>query len=439
MKNHNFNNTNLIKANYFFRTLCLPILLLYCLFANAQDTIISQGQDWFYYDLEKPLPNTWYLNKDIDASWKKGASPLGYNDELVKTTISYGNDKNKKHITKYFVKKFIIDDPYSHLIYKINFQRDDGIVIYLNGKEIERNNMPDGVITNSTRANALVFSSKNAKIKYTKLVSPNDLLDGENIISASVHQARSTSSDCVFNLELIGSNDSETIPMLLKEHTIDNLKLNLKLNELNHNQESENLKSRINDLSWTKNIFGTIIFLSFIVFSVLCVWLYLKQKKLNTEIKALIENVTQLKEINKTKDREIMNLSLKALNDKQFMKGIKSDIEDYLQTNTNSRALKQIATKIDHSLDFEDEWVNLKKHFNEVHLGYVDNLIAKYPSLTDIELRHCIFMKLHMQTKEIANILNIDPRSVQAARYRLKKKMNLDEDTDLKTFLQSIS
>ncbi len=426
--------------NYFFRILsCMTtFIFLYCLPINAQDTIISEGQEWFYYDLEKPLPSTWYLEKNIEKFWKKGVSPLGYGDDLVKTTISYGNDENNKHITKYFFKKFLIDDPYSYLIYKINFQRDDGIVIYLNGQEIARNNMPNGIITNKTQANALVFNSKSAKVKYTKLVWPNDLLHGENIISASVHQARETSSDCLFNLELIGSNDSETIPMLLKEHTIDNLKLNLKLNELNHKQEAKNLESHIDDLNWTKNIFGIIIFLCFIALLTLTVWIMIKQKKLNLKIKTLVENITQLKETNKQKDSEIMNLSLKALNDKQFIKGIKKEIEESLKTTTNNRALKQVVTKIDYNLGFEDEWSNLKKHFNEVHLGYVDNLTAKYPSLTDIELRHCIFMKLHMQTKEIANILNIDPRSVQAARYRLKKKMNLDENTDLKTFLQTI-
>lgn len=81
---------------------------------------------------------------------------------------------------------------------------------------------------------------------------------------------------------------------------------------------------------------------------------------------------------------------------------------------------------------------NLKKHFNEVNSGFVDRLISKYPLLTDIELRHCIFIKLHMQTKEIANILHIDPRSVQAARYRIKKKMDLDEGIDLRDYLLNI-
>jgi DNA-binding CsgD family transcriptional regulator len=50
-----------------------------------------------------------------------------------------------------------------------------------------------------------------------------------------------------------------------------------------------------------------------------------------------------------------------------------------------------------------------------------------------------MFIKLHLQTKEIAKILLIDPRSVQTARYRIKKKMNLDEDIDLRAYLLKIT
>ena len=48
-----------------------------------------------------------------------------------------------------------------------------------------------------------------------------------------------------------------------------------------------------------------------------------------------------------------------------------------------------------------------------------------------------MFIKLHLQTKEIARILLIDPRSVQTARYRIKKKMNLKEEEDLRRYLIS--
>ena len=97
-----------------------------------------------------------------------------------------------------------------------------------------------------------------------------------------------------------------------------------------------------------------------------------------------------------------------------------------------------IAKQIDYNIGHEDDWENLKKHFNAIHTGYFDQLIKLHPSLTEVELRHCIFIKLHMQTKEIAKILNIDPKSVQVSRYRIKKKMKLPEQVDLRDYLMKV-
>ena len=86
-------------------------------------------------------------------------------------------------------------------------------------------------------------------------------------------------------------------------------------------------------------------------------------------------------------------------------------------------------------IEKDDEWKHLKKHFNTVYSGFYNVLTDLHPTLTEVELRHCMFIKLHMQTKEIARILHVDPRSVQASRYRIKKKMGLGEDTDLRNYI----
>ena len=406
-------------------------------YLNGQAKIISTGEDWYYYDGKDSLPSSWYSEKNISNKWKKGVSPLGYGSRFVKTNISYGSNPDNKDITKFFKKKFFVEDPYQYLIYSLNVQRDDGIIVYLNGNEVMRSNMPFGVITDTTKANDLVFR-QNELITHTKLLSPDDLISGLNVISASVHQARASSSDCVFNLELIGSNQSEMIPLLLKEQTIKNLNLDIKLKELSHKQEVEKKNFQIEQTENSNKIFKLLVYgLLAALVTLLIVFFYFWKNARNNEMK-LTTNTTKLEKISKSKDQEMMNLSLNALHNKQLLKDIKRDVDDIIKDHSNNKYLKQVASKIDYNLEFEDEWENLKKHFNEVHSGFVNRLIAKYTSLTDIELRHCIFIKLHMQTKEIANILHIDPRSVQAARYRIKKKMDLEEGVDLRDYLLNI-
>ncbi len=426
-----------------FTTKSLPYLLFMIMITTAysQSKIISTGDEWFYYDKKAAPPTDWFYNKVIDSSnWGKGISPLGYGeDEVVKTNISFGGDPENKDITKYFKKTFTIGDPYEHLMYTLKVQRDDGVVIYLNGKEIMRNNMPNGTISHKTKASSLIFSSSSESISYTKQLSPDELISGVNVISASVHQARKTSSDCIFNLELEGHDDPKLIPLLLKEQTIKNLQLDMKLKELTHNQalEKEILGSQIVEQSRNNYQLYFIVTLSLLICAIILV-LYL-WRNFSVKEKQLNETISDLEKYNESKDREMMNTSLNFINNKQFLIETKRKLEDNLKsTDFNKKDLKPIINSIDFNLDYDDDWETLKKHFNAVHTGYVDRLRKLHPSLTDIELRHCIFIKLHMQTKEIATILHIEPRSVQAARYRLKKKIDLDESTDLKDYLLSI-
>lgn len=432
---------NIMKGTYY---LLITVLFLSfkCFKAKAQEKIISVGDEWSYYDEEEMLPNDWYKKSLYELPWKKGRTPLGYGDSIICTSISYGSNPEDKHITKYFQKQFTLKNPHQFLIYKLHVQRDDGIVIYLNGTELMRNNMPEGEITGNTTATDLVFSNAKETTVYTQLISPDELLQGVNTLSASVHQARKTSSDCLFNIELIGSNEPEMIPLLLKEHTIKNLSLDLKLRDLNHAQELENKDLQIQIINQSSYNLKIYLYLALIFLVSTLAYIFYMLKTTKSKEKLLQESVKTLKEQNDHKDREMMSISLNNINSKQFLIEIKKSIEDILKkistNNEQKKALNQITNTIDYNLDYNEDWENLKKHFNAVHTGFVDKLIKQHPSLTDIELRHCIFMKLHMQTKEIANVLHIDPRSVQAARYRLKKKMNLDEQTDLKEYLINI-
>ncbi|AXT62685.1 hypothetical protein D1816_20825 [Aquimarina sp. AD10] len=406
----------------------------------AQTKIISEGDEWYYYDDKSAPPKEWINNNYIYTDWKKGISPLGYGDDRIKTVISYGNNKSKKHITKYFKKTFRIDDPYEYLVYELKLQRDDGIVLYLNGRELLRDNMPENdTITHKTKANSLVRSDREEVI-YTELIFPDNLIVGNNTISASVHQSRVTSSDCLFNLELIGDNNPNKIPIVLKERTIQNLSLDLKLKELNHKLELEKKDLQFGFLQKSNTSLKITIYIIIALLVLSIIGISLLWKKHTTKEKKLSENIFGLEEINRRKDQEMMSNSIKLLDNQQYLKEIKKELEDTIKEDTTSikKELKKIVNQIEYNLENEEDWENLKKHFNVIHTGFFDKLIKQHPSLSEIELRHCIFIKLYMQTKEIARIMHIDPRSVQASRYRIKKKMNLDENTDLREYLLNL-
>jgi hypothetical protein len=128
---------------------------------------------------------------------------LGYGDGDEATVVSFGGDANNKFITTYFRHSFVVPDPsgYTNLILRL--LRDDGAVVYLNGTEVTRSNMPSGTINSTTLASSTV-SGTGETTYYSNNISLTSLVAGTNVLAVEVHQDIATGVDLSFDLELIG-------------------------------------------------------------------------------------------------------------------------------------------------------------------------------------------------------------------------------------------
>ena len=164
-------------------------------------TLIPSDASWKYLDNGSDPGKEW---KDIgfdDQKWSTGQGKLGYGNDGEQTVLTYGDDDTNKHITYYFRHKFNYDGESNPKILTANLIRDDGAVVYLNGKEIIRSNMPKGEITSSTLASGHASGeSESLPIQFT--IASDLLKKGENLIAAEVHQDDVTSSDVGFSLKL---------------------------------------------------------------------------------------------------------------------------------------------------------------------------------------------------------------------------------------------
>lgn len=161
--------------------------------------LINKKDTWKYFD-SGTLPSALWNSVDFDdATWSEGPAQLGYGGDGETTVVSYGGDQTKKHITTYFRRSFDIADVdgLNELSGSVLF--DDGVVVYLNGEEVFRNNMPAGTVGNSTLASAAV-SIENT---FTPFIIPQGkLLSGKNVIAVEIHQNSAGSSDIGFDLQL---------------------------------------------------------------------------------------------------------------------------------------------------------------------------------------------------------------------------------------------
>ncbi|WP_299671667.1 hypothetical protein [uncultured Polaribacter sp.] len=407
-------------------------LYLFPFLTKAQDIIIKNGSDWHYYDAGY-LNEDWMLLNNF-SDWKIGASPIGYGDSKVTTEIGFGGNTEKKHITKYFKKRIQLNrEKYS--AYEFKILKDDGIVLYINGKEIFRDNMPNIAITGKTLATEVM--SGNEENEFSSFIFDNTIISkNEIVISISVHQAYESSSDCVLDLELLGHDNPEILAVLVDSKNKLNSDLLNKIENLNSKFEYEKVVLHNDDLNGQNyNLKTTLYIISVLVilFTIGCITVISELRKKLKKSDKWNQNISD--EIIQ-KEKEMITLATNLLHNKQYFKEIKADLKG-IKTE-DATTVKSILKLIDTILDRDDDWETLKKHFNAVNSGFYERLIRLHPSLSETELRHCIFIKLHLHTKEIARILLIDPRSVQTVRYRIKKKMNLSEEETVRNYLLNL-
>ena len=193
-------------------------------------TLVATGSVWRYFDTNTFPGANWRLAGFDDSSWSSGPGILGYGvlgSSGMPLTIINSGTNNNRHITAYFRHPFNVTDAADVTNLAFRVLRDDGVVVYLNGIELFRMNMPPGVVTNVTRANANVSGTNELFYAPTNIVtSPGLLLEGQNILAAELHQDAPTTSDGAFDLSLVGiSPPSGTTPRLRIQRSGTNVTL----------------------------------------------------------------------------------------------------------------------------------------------------------------------------------------------------------------------
>lgn len=170
-------------------------------------TLINPQSTWRYLDGGEIPTSDWTSNSYNDSAWNRGSAPLGYGDDGMRTTLDFGENSGNKVITYYFRQTFNVTDPSGIERLELNLVRDDGAVIYLNDREIVRDNMPEGSITSDTRASSAAGGNDETAIRSFDIPA-SMLREGSNLLAVEVHQTSPTSSDLRFDAWLQSSTDA---------------------------------------------------------------------------------------------------------------------------------------------------------------------------------------------------------------------------------------
>ena len=135
------------------------------------------------------------------------------------------------------------------------------------------------------------------------------------------------------------------------------------------------------------------------------------------------------------KSEELSNIALSLIKRSESLSKIKQDLELIKPVNDSKiQIYSSIIKQIERNISDKKDWKLFQTNFNEVHEVFFKKLMELFPNLTHGDLGLAAYLRMNLSSKEIAQLLNITPRSVELKRYRLRKKMELDGEQGLSEF-----
>ncbi|MGY6648169.1 tetratricopeptide repeat protein [Wenyingzhuangia sp. IMCC45574] len=220
---------------------------------------------------------------------------------------------------------------------------------------------------------------------------------------------------------------------------------NKTLFELNNKFEEKFNRQQLLVLQQEKRILNlkiTIYTCGFLVIILFLVIYFVKKSKHNKQIQQQLK----LEQAKKTRENEI---ALESKNKELLSSamqlierdGMLEDLKKQLNTLHFNEENKPIIQKILKSLKINrsQKWKEFDAHFTNLNSSFFDNLKVQFPQLTKTDLKICAFINLGFSSKDISQIMGIGVESLNVSRSRLRKKMNLNRDVNLNTFLEQFS
>ena len=165
--------------------------------------------------------------------------------------------------------------------------------------------------------------------------------------------------------------------------------------------------------------------------------LFESQETLTTEqLKNAHLHETQLEQELGFKKKQLTTNALNLLQKNQLLEELKEKINQIRKETDGkiSGKLNKLQRTIGYSFSLDKDWDEFRKYFEQVHDEFFKELTNRFPDLSNKELRLCALLKLNLTSKEIAAITGISPSSVKMARYRLRRKLELNAEEDLVAF-----
>jgi DNA-binding CsgD family transcriptional regulator len=157
------------------------------------------------------------------------------------------------------------------------------------------------------------------------------------------------------------------------------------------------------------------------------------------KLRKKIEYTEQLESELKKNRHELHNQTLNMIHLNNSLDEVQTKLKTLKpKINGHGADLQRVINSISLNKTLEKEWENFHTYFNHSHEDFMEKINNLPIDLSISEKRLCTLLKMDLSNKEIASILNIESKSVRMAKYRLKRKLKVEEQLDITSYLQNL-
>ena len=405
-----------------------------------------------------------YFDKSLkirQSNYLYGASIYSYNN-----LMSLVNPDNENLVLKY---KNIVDGFYNEIFAErnnpagqINIETNYGTFYYMLG--LFYYNLSDF----ETSIPYLIKSRNFLNNSFSDLITTDCLLAKSYIELKNFNQAETLLQKNLLFLKEIGVNSpsikikvyeildklflsqSKKDQLLIVKDSIINLKASILDNKLNNSilslETSRLLNQKERELNRERLNYNYLVFVLttvLILFFVSIIFLRVRSnyhKEKNNRLAIEREFIdTELK----NKELELLSTATYIEQRNNNLRNLRDNLNAASDSNSNKSTINKVSNpelskELDSIIKSRSSFDSFKNQFTKAFPNFFKTLINLHPSLSPTDLQLCAFIKMNQTNQDIASINNLSRRSVESQRYRLRKKLNIDKQTDLFNYLTNL-
>ena len=133
-------------------------------------------------------------------------------------------------------------------------------------------------------------------------------------------------------------------------------------------------------------------------------------------------------------------MSTYIISKNDLLNSIVADLEYHtslIESKKDRRLMNPLKKKISEKIDESADWDQFQVQFSTAYPDFIEKLTSQFSDLRSGDIKLCCYLKMNMNTKDIAQVTGLSVRAIENKRYRLRKKLNLSTDISLESFLHS--